>query len=38
MENEKKSFVKFGGYDPEGFEDANDIKLMTTIKDDSWAV
>ena len=36
QENKNESFVKFGGYDPEGFQDSNDIKILKTIDKESW--
>lgn len=38
QENTDKSFVKFGGYDAEGFEDSNNIIKLDTMTKDSWSV
>ena len=37
-ENEDNGFVKFGGYDPKGFKDINDVKILQTITNDVWRV
>jgi hypothetical protein len=35
-DNETNSFVKFGGYDKEGFDDPNDFAIIETVTQDSW--
>lgn len=36
-EDEDNGFVKFGGYDPEGFKNIDDVKIIETIGPDTWS-
>lgn len=36
--NDRESMIKFGSYDPDGFEDSNRIARLNTTTLDSWTV